>query len=245
MGSLVSDDNRSVCLMTTIPSMQPAQRALATVKRVGTGLSIILFPIMLLVGFATHPNIFSFEIVTDVETWIAEWRGNFMFHAGHLLVMLAVPFIIVACLHLMSLLKNAGAWLGLMGATLGIFGAFMLAVDKGALTFVLTAFNDISDAEFEKISPALEAIFNREGWLWITWGFVALPMGFTVLAIGLIKEKIIPKWQGVCMIAGLLLLINPDIEIVSSAGALLLCAAFIPIGLRVIKGHSNSISRAK
>ncbi len=189
---------------------------------------------MLLVGFAAHPNILSLEMITDVDDWAAEWRGNSLFHVGHLLVMLAVPFIIVACMHLMSLLRGKGAWYGFAGAVFGVFGAFMLAVDKGALTFVLTAFKDLPDSEFSAISPAIAAIFNREDWLWMTWAFVALPIGFIILTIGLLKERIIPNWQGVCIIIGLLLLINPDIEIISSAGALLMCAGFVPIGLREI-----------
>jgi hypothetical protein len=35
------------------------------------------------------------------------------------------------------------------------------------------------------------------------------------------------------MIVGLLLLLNPDIEIISSAGALLMCLGFIPVGARI------------
>ena len=66
--------------------------------------------------------------------------------------------------------------------------------------------------------------------------FLFLPIGFILQTIGLIKEKIIPKWQGMCIIIGLLLLINPDIEIISTAGAVLMCIGFIPIGVRELKG---------
>ncbi len=34
-------------------------------KRVGAGLSIIVFPIMLLSGFVLHPNLNSFETITE------------------------------------------------------------------------------------------------------------------------------------------------------------------------------------
>lgn len=211
-------------------------KALERTKRIGAGVCIIVFPIMLLIGFVTHPNILSFARVIDYAAWTSEWRTSEMFHIGHLLVMFAVPFIIVACARFMSILKDAGAWYGFIGAILGVFGAFMLAVDKGALTFVLTAFRELPHAEFEASAPAIEAIFTRGGWLWITWGFAALPLGVVVQVVGMLKEQIIPRWQGLCIIAGLLLLINPDIEIISSAGAFLMCIGFIPIGWRDIKG---------
>ena len=135
----------------------------------------------------------------------------------------------------MSLLQRSGRWFGFVGAFLGVFGAFMLAVDKGALTLVLTAFQTLPDEQFIQILPALQSILDKEGWLWITWLFLTLPIGFIIQAIGLMKENIIPRWQGFCIITGLLLLINPDIEIISTLGATLMCIGFIPIGMRELK----------
>ncbi len=211
-------------------------RSLALIKRVGTGLSIIIFPIMLLFGFILHPNIFSFKLITDATEWAAEWRGNFLFHFGHLLVLFVVPLVIATSVRFMLLLQGRGAWYGFIGGILGVFGAFMLAVDKGALTLVLTAFQTLPDEQFVSITPALQALLDKAGWLWITWLFALLPVGVVLQTIGLIREKIIPKWQGVVIIIGLLLLINPDIEIISSAGATLMCIGFIPIGARELNG---------
>jgi hypothetical protein len=206
---------------------------LTRLKEIGAGLCIMAFPVMLLFGFVSHPNLLSVSMVTDYAEWTAEWRGSFMFHFGHLFVMLAVPLIIVACIRLMAMLDGPRAWYGFIGGILGVFGAFMLAVDKGALTFVLTAFRALPEAEFQASAPAIRAIFERGGWLWITWGFVALPIGFILLAVGLLRQGAVPKWQGICMIVGLLLLLNPDIEIISSVGALLMCLGFVPVGARV------------
>lgn len=207
-----------------------------SLKQTGTGVSIILFPLLLLLGFVSHPNLFSFEMITNASDWADEWYRNFLFHFGHLLVLFAVPFIIVAGVHFMSVLRDRTPWLGFTGGVLGVFGAFMLAVDKGSLCLVLTAFQTLPEEQFGQILPALETIFSKAGWLWIVWFFLLLQVGFIILAIGLMKARIIPKWQGICIILGLLLLLNPDIEIISSVGAILMCLGFIPIGTRVLKG---------
>lgn len=211
-------------------------RQIELIKQVGTALSIILFPVMLLLGFVLHPNLLSFELITDAEKWAEEWRGNFLFHFGHLLVLFAVPLIIVTSVRFMSLLKGRGEWYGFTGGILGVFGAFMLAVDKGALTLGLTAYQTLTDEQFMNSLPALQVLLDKAGWLWIVWLFLLLPLGFILQVIGLIKETIIPTWQGMMIIIGLLLLINPDIEIISALGAVLMCTGFIPLGLRELKG---------
>ena len=209
---------------------------LNSVKQIGSGLAIIIFPIMLLLGFILHPNFFSLGMITNVAEWAEEWRGIFLFHFGHLLVLFAVPLIIAASVRFMALLKGRGAWLGFIGGVLGVFGAFMLAVDKGSLTLILTAFQTLPDEQFNNITPALQTLLDRAGWLWMTWLFALLIPGFILQTIGLIREKIIPTWQGVLIIIGLLLLANPDIEIISSVGAILMCIGFIPIGIRELRG---------
>lgn len=218
-------------------------RQIESIKRAGTAISIIVFPLMLLLGFLLHPDIFSLQIITNATDWADEWRGNFLFHLGHLLVLFAVPLIIVSSVRFMSLLSARGAWYGFIGAVLGVFGAFMLAVDKGTLTLGLTAFQTLTDEQFANILPALQALLDKAGWLWILWLFLLLPLGFIIQTIGLIKENVIPVWQGVVIIVGLLLLINPDIEIISSVGAALMCIGFIPVGVRDLRGSLSGCSK--
>jgi hypothetical protein len=150
--------------------------------------------------------------------------------------LLAVPLIIAASVRFMSLLQDRGAWLGFIGGILGVFGAFMLAVDKGALTLVLTALQTVPDSQFRAITPALQTLLNRAGWLGMTWLYALLIPGFVLQALGLIRAGMIKKWQGILIIIGLVLLANPDIEIISSVAAILLCIGFIPVGIRELKG---------
>ena len=210
------------------------------VKKILYGWSMILFPIMLLLGFLMHPDLLSFEVTTTAQQLAANFRHSELFHIGHLIVTLAVPLIIAAHLCIAERLQGKGAWYGFIGAVVGIFGAFILAVDKGSLCLVLSAFDTLPDAQFTQLVPSLQVMVDRAGLLWLNWLLVLLPLGAIIQSIGLIKEKQVARWQGIAMIVGLLLLNNPDIELISSVGAVLMMLGYIPLGIRILKAGVGS-----
>ncbi|MDH3206036.1 MAG: hypothetical protein OEO79_05455 [Gemmatimonadota bacterium] len=207
------------------------------VKRVGTGLALLVFPPMLLVGFLLHPDITSLEMVTEAEAWAGEFRGNFLFHFGHVLVMFVAPLAILVGVRCMRFATGSGAWMIFTGGVLGVFGAFILAVDKGALTLVLTAFDTLPEGTFEQIYPALQVMLERAGWLWIVYLLALLPVGFIVQAIGLAKAGIIGKGQAALIVIGMATLFVGDIEIITAAGAVLMCFGYVPMGMRELRGE--------
>jgi len=138
----------------------------------------------------------------------------------------------------MNLLQGVGKKYGFWGAVLGIFGAFILAVDKGALCLTMSAFDTLPEDRFIEFTPFLEVIVSKKGYLFIVWLLFALVIGGIIQTIGLMKESIIKKWQGTLIIIGLCLLINPDIELISSVGTALMCIAYIPWGIKELIGRS-------
>ena len=207
-------------------------------------ISVIAFPVMLLTGFLMHSNLLKLEPLQTVEQLVGRFHNQPMFHIGHLIVMFAVPVIMIALTSFMSVLQGKGKRLGFWGGIMGLFGAFILAVDKGALCLVLSAFDTLPETQFQEFVPFLSVIVNKEGMLGVVWLLPLLPVGAAIQALGLFKEKFISKWQTVCIIAGLLLLNNPDIELISSIGALLMCAGYIPWGVRILQGRMNCSSTA-
>jgi hypothetical protein len=145
----------------------------------------------------------------------------------------------VALISFMNVLQGKGKQLGFWGGIIGLFGAFILAVDKGALCLVLSAFDTLPEAQFQEFVPSLNVIVNKAGLLWVVWLLPLLPIGAAIQALGLMKEKFISNWQGVCIITGLLLLNNPDIELISATGALLMCAGYIPWGVKILQDKTN------
>jgi hypothetical protein len=207
-----------------------------SVRKYGFAISLIAFPVMLLTGFLMHPDLLNLEALQTVEQLVGRFHNQPIYHIGHLIVMFTVPFIMIALVGFMNVLQGKGKNLGFYGGIIGFFGAFILAVDKGALCLVLSAFDTLPEDKFKEFVPFLSVIVNKAGMLWVVWLLPLLPIGAAIQAFGLIKEKFISKWQGICIVIGLLILNNPDIELISSIGALLMCAGYIPWGVRILQG---------
>ena len=205
-----------------------------TIKKKSFAISVIAFPVMLLTGFMMHPNILKFEALQTVDQLVGRFHNQPVYHIGHLLVMFTVPVIMIALISSMKVLQGKGKALGFWGGIIGVFGAFILAVDKGALCLVLSAFDTLPEAQFQQFVPFLSVIVSKAGLLWVVWLLPLLPLGAAIQTLGLMKEKVISKWQGICIVMGLMLLINPDIEFISTLGALLMCIGYIPWGVRLL-----------
>jgi hypothetical protein len=210
----------------------------------GFGVSLIAFPLMLLTGFLMHPNLLKLEALQTVEQLVGRFHNHTEYHVGHLIVMFAVPVIMISLISFMNVLQDKGRRLGFWGGIIGLFGAFILAVDKGALCLVLSAFDTLPETKFQELVPFLSVIVNKAGLLWVVWLLPLLPIGASIQTLGLLKEKFLSKWQTACIITGLLLLNNPDIEFISSIGALLMCAGYIPWGVRILQGRMKCSSTA-
>lgn len=215
-----------------------------TIKKKGFALSIIAFPAMLLTGFLMHPDLLKMEALQTVEQLVGRFHNQSVYHIGHLIVMFAVPVIIIGLVGIMNVLQGEGKRSGFWGGIIAVFGAFILAVDKGALCLVLSAFDTLPEDKFQEFVPFLDVIVNKAGLLWVVWLLPLLPIGASIQTFGLMKEGFISKWQGICIITGLLLLNNPDIEFISSVGAILMCAGYIPWGIRILQGRMKCSSTA-
>jgi hypothetical protein len=196
------------------------------------GLAMISVPVLLLTGFLLHPRFWSFDLARTPATLLASFRHQTGFHIGHLLVIAAVPPTLLMLFRIKAMLTRQGRSWGLWGAMIGGLGAVGLAVDKGALTLVLAGFDTLSDAQLAQSTPALQVIADRSGLLAITWLLVLLPIGAALQIVGLYREGRLPRRQAALTILGLLMLLNPDIEIISAAGALLMASGYLPLGLR-------------
>lgn len=205
------------------------------VKKIGIGISFIIFPLIFVFAFGSHPNLFDPKILEPVEL-IKRAHNNFLLHFGHALVTLCTGLLVVVAIHFMNTLKyTSNEWWGFIGGVVAILGALMLAADKGALCLTMSAFDTLPENEFVKMMPGLLAMFGKEGWLILIWGLILLPVGFIIQTIGLLKSKSLEKWQSILFLIAMLFIGTPDgVEIINLTASILMSIALVPYGYKLI-----------
>ena len=121
-----------------------------------------------------------------------------------------------------------------VGGTLAIIGAVALAADKGALCLVPSAFDTLDDNEYYQLLPGLQTLLDNKGYIGVVRLLILLPVGFIILSIGLLMAGIIPTWQGVSLIVGMLFMINPDIDLLSLIGSCFMLISLGSIGIGIL-----------
>jgi len=209
--------------------------SITQVQQIGTGVAIILFPLIFVFAFLAHPRLLKPRLLPPAEI-IRRARGSKVLELGHSLVLLCTALLIAVAIYFMELLSHgAAAWAGFAGGLLAILGAILLAADKGALCLTMSALDHVSDDEFSAMMPGLLAIFNKKGWMVLLWGMLALPAGFALLALGLLQVSALPVWQSVLFLIGVLFVAVPDgLEIINLSASILMAMALIPYGIRLI-----------
>jgi hypothetical protein len=216
-------------------------------RRGGTGLAFITFPLIFVFAFAVHPGLLNPHLL-DAQALIQRAHHNDLLQFGHALVMLNTILLVVVALHFMNVLdRHSAGWTGFIGAALAIFGAIMLAADKGALCLTMSALDTLPEKEFTQMLPGLLAMFSKTGWLVLLWGILCLPIGFALQAIALLRTNILPRWQGILFLIGVLLIGVPDgFEIVNLTASILITIAFVPYGLQMFRRKArNPVSQVK
>ena len=232
--------------MMTAENMK--DQRLESIKRIGTGLAFILYPLFSGIAFAAHPNLLSLEIGGEVSAKVAEFHNNPFMHFGHFMMLMGVPLLIVIATKFMRMLNRRSAWLGFIGGVMAIFGAVMLAVDKTALCLVMSAFDTLPEAEYVQLLPGIEALFHFKGYLAILYLLPLLPIGFLVQGIGLYRASAIPRWQSAALIVAMLGLgvsTAVDIDLFGLVATVILAISWFPLGIQLITGPDATAPAAE
>jgi len=215
------------------------QEIINRIKRKGTALAFLLYPLCAGFAFAVHPHLLDIQISHDITRKIAEFHGNELLHFGHFLMVLGVPMLIVIALHFMNQLEERRPWLGFIGGVLAVTGAIILALDKAALCMVPSAFDTLPEVIFQQLTPGIEALFAYKGWLWVLMLLPLLPVGFILQTSGILQTNLLPRWQSIAMLTGSILMANPDIDIIGLIATVFLAIGFIPYALQLWRDEST------
>jgi hypothetical protein len=198
-----------------------------------SGISAMLFPFLFLLAFAPHPNLLKPKMVKNEDGIMRRVRKNKLMHIGHVLMIISVPLLVLTAIKMIGL-TQAGhlSVLGFAGGIVAILGAIFLAVDKGALCLVVSAFDTLQDREFAQLKPGFKTMSQKASWVKLVWGIALLPLGFIILAFANLGGPTLPSWQCICLIIGPVLLLTPDgFEIINLGASIILLAGLSPMGL--------------
>jgi hypothetical protein len=216
-----------------------------SIKRVGMGLSMILAPLLLGVGFAIHPPV-GFASHPPQSTSGAEELRMIVATSGrwnlaHVLILVSLVLFIPAALGVMGFLQRRGAWLGLIGGVFVAIGVVFFAAWIGGEGFASGTLASLPTDQQAALAPAMHAIIDAKGALaFVDTTSVLLIAGLLVLAIGLFVAHAVPRWMSVAMAVGVLLLIvgaSLGIQIGLVGGCALLAVGMGGMGAQLLKGQ--------
>ena len=204
-------------------------------KQTYIGLSFLVAPLLLICGLITHPNLTSLEVMTTGEEFASEYRNNFLLELGHIAVLFSSLFFMGMFSGINQILKDRRPWIAFIIFVLGFFGSFMLGVDKGAFALVPSAFDTLSESEYQMLIPGFTAMINYKGAMWIAMLYVFIPISFLISGITLYRNNMVKKWQGITIILGALLFFNPDIDLISLFASVLILIGYFPMAHSFLK----------
>jgi hypothetical protein len=208
------------------------------VKRIGTGLAFILFPLLFVFAFAVHPGLLKPHLLEDEEV-ILRMHHDALLTFGHVLALFDAAILVAVTLGLMRLLDHTPiGWAGFIGAAVTVLGAIALGAEKGAECLTMSALDTLPESQFTQMMPGLVAIVSKQGWMILIWGVILIAVGISIQAIGLLTTRAVPRWQSALLLTGVWLLGGPDgFEIVNLIGSILLAIALIPMGVGIITNY--------
>jgi hypothetical protein len=180
---------------TTLPA--PPARILTT-RRVLLAATVAAAPTLQIIGMLWHPAVAEHgaDQLAIVATDPGRWSGT------HLVAAVASGLYVLAAVALAALVRARGAVLATLGAVLSVAGGITLAIAFGAESHLLSVAADPSLdrtamaqlAELEHSSPAAALIMT---------GLPLIGLGQILLAAGLLRSRVIPRWQPALVLIGL------------------------------------------
>lgn len=223
------------------------QKALNVLKKIA-GISLILFPLILMVAFGMHydnlSDFFLFELryepnsVQDFMNTLTGPNRDRLYTNPHMLAYFSVPFLMISGLYMGYVLFNQKPWYAISGVLFALVGGvFLSGVFASWLSFA--AVGNVAPHQIAGAIPALETLTEMQGPLALTTYMSALSLvGLMVLAAGLFASQIVPKWAAsLIFIGNLLIMVFMDLDNWMFIGALLILIGTLPLSLPLLSKH--------
>lgn len=238
--------------------------AVSRVLRIVGGLSLLLAPLGVTVGWALNYGSvgafltfdFSSPYVGSGKSSSAEQflststgpDGGFRYLVlPHYFVYAAMPVFIAASLCLARVLFRTAPWRAAIGSALTSLGAVYFVGVLGAwLSFPAVA--SVPSGGGGDLLPVVRALTTVQGALLVSTGLSVLVfVGMIVLGFGLYRSRIVPRWSAILVIAGnVLILAFAGTENWMVLGSLSMLVGLLPLSRKMLRGNAtNGVSTSE
>lgn len=222
-----------------------------TIIRIAGGISLIVFPLVLMLAFSLHFDSFSDFFVFNLRyeppaasefmDTLTDPEASRQYTTAHIVGYLGLPLMISSALVLGYLLFDKRPWFALVGASLACIGTiYMGGVFGSWLSFA--AMGNVAAGQVEGAVPALAALTEMQGALLLTSLLAVLSLlGLMVLAVGLFLSGIVPRWSAIVIFIGnLMIIVFMDLDNWMFIGAFFMLLGMVPVSLRLLKKDIGS-----
>lgn len=218
---------------------------IVTCIRLGSAVTLIVYPLLLIAAFALHFNSLSdfldFKLVyqqKSAETFMSTLNGpdGFrLFLLPHYIGYIAMPFMLLTTFILAKLIFPQRPRHALIGAGLALFGIIYLSgVFASWLSF--SAVVNVEPGLINSATQVLKALTTMQGPLLFSTSLSILSLvGMLVLGFGMLKTGIAPNWAVWSFILGnLLIILFMDLDNWMLLGGLCMFIGLLPISIKIM-----------
>ena len=207
--------------------------------RVGTGAALIAAPLFFLLDNLLHPE--ELERGNELEQLQIIAESYTRWQAAHAIGFVAIPLFAAAMLGLAFAVRRRRPGLGLAGGALALAGLMGLAAVITIDGFAWGIAGEVSDRAQVGPAAAAEVLKDLQESEWSLIYYVtplAFVVGVIMLAVGALREGIVPAWAGWTLVLATLM-VGTETTIVSNAyfiaGALVFLVAGIGCGTAILR----------
>jgi hypothetical protein len=226
--------------------VQPTGAAAANydkVERIGFGLLMIGAPILILGAAVIHPP---HAIENGTEYYHAAHDHTTRFYISHSLFIFAAVLFVPAVVGLARLVHRSHPKAAFWGVVLTLMGFVGYGAMDGMDYMTWVAGNPASGLDSKEMQQFIDVTINTTAIMApVMLIFLLLPIGLSVLAVGLHRAGILPLWLGVLMPIGMVgVAASLEYPVLLVLSALFLLASFGTVGVRQLRAPNGTLSEA-
>lgn len=212
-------------------------RRFDAVARTAGGLAMLLYPLLLMVGFLLHPQFLTFARVEDATVQLGYIQTSPGWTHGHVTVFLSLPIGLLLWLTLGKLLREKSPWIAGLGSSITAIGYIFM----GGVFGSCLAQSALGTLPASQVVAPLQALIDLAGPMKLLYLELLSLIGPMVLAVGLLVKRVIPRWSSIVLLLGnIVFLVFMDIDGLMFFGALMFLVALAPLAFKLMRPEPHT-----